>query len=301
MNPLFPGFETHFLPGSDGLKIRALVGGAGPPLLLLHGYPQTAAIWHRVAPRLADAFTVVATDLRGYGESDKPVGGGDHAAYSKRAMALDQVQAMAALGFNAFFLAGHDRGGRVAHRLALDHPAAVRRLALLDIAPTRDMYRLGGFEFARAYYHWFFLIQPAGLPERLIGADPDFYLRTKLGSSGGGGADPELFHPEALEEYLRCFRAPETIHATCEDYRAAASIDLEHDEADSEKKIACPLRVLWGARGTIAKCFDALELWGARAAGPISGGPLPSGHYLAEEVPDRITAEFREFFGASEG
>ncbi len=297
MSELFPGFQKRMVAGADGVEIRAFVGGSGPPLLLLHGYPQTAAIWHRVAPRLARHFTVVATDLRGYGFSSKPASSPDHATYSKRAMALDQVNVMEALGFREFFLAGHDRGGRVAHRLALDHPGVVKRLAVLDIAPTRDMYLLTDRTFAEAYYHWFFLIQSAPFPERLIGADPAFFLQKKLGSLGGGHSSAGIFAPAALAEYAECFARPETISATCEDYRAAATIDLAHDEADLERKIRCPLLVLWGARGTVAKCFHPLTLWQERVADSIEGEALPAGHYLAEECPDLVAGRFEEFFG----
>ncbi len=299
IDSLFPGFSECRLPGADGVTLRAVVGPrTGPPLLLLHGYPQTLAIWHRVAPALAERFTVVATDLRGYGDSSKPPGGERHAAYSKRTMAADQVAAMASLGFGEFLLAGHDRGGRVAHRLALDHPGRVRRLAVLDIVPTRDMYLLADDKFARAYYHWFFLIQPAPLPEALIGAEPEMFIRSKLGSLGGGHSSLDLFHPEALADYLRCFRDPETIRATCEDYRAAADLDLEHDGADLERKITCPLLALWGARGTIQRCFDAPRLWAARCSGPLETGALPGGHYLAEELPELVLRRFGAFFGS---
>jgi haloacetate dehalogenase len=283
MSDLFPGFATHDLE-THGARVHARAGGSGEPLLLLHGYPQTHAIWHRLAPRLADGFTVVAADLRGYGDSGKPLSTPDHAPYSKRAMARDLVDAMEELGFRSFHLVGHDRGGRVAHRLALDHPDRVRTLTVLDIAPTRHMYTRTDFAFARAYYHWFFLIQPEPLPERLIGADPDFYLRVKLGS-GAAGLEP--FHPAALAEYLRCFRDPATIHASCEDYRASATIDLAHDEADLGRELAVPVLALWGARGVVHRCFDVLAAWRERAR-VVTGGPLDCGHYIPEEVPDAL-------------
>ncbi len=283
MSDLFPGFEVRDLPTS-GARIRARVGGSGPPVLLLHGYPQTHAVWHRVAPRLAGRFTVVAADLRGYGDSDKPPSAADHAPYSKRAMARDQVEAMERLGFRSFHLVGHDRGGRVAHRLALDHPDRVRTLAVLDVAPTRHMYLEGGPEFARAYWHWFFLVQPEPLPERLIGADPDFFLRHKLGS-GSAGLAP--FAPGALAEYLRCFRDPRTVHASCEDYRASAGLDLAHDEEDLGRKVAAPLLALWGSRGVVHRCFDVLGAWRERAE-RAAGRPLDCGHYLPEEAPDAV-------------
>lgn len=288
---MFEGFEHRRVSASE-TEIDLVVGGAGPPLLLLHGYPQTRAMWHRVAPRLADRFTVVAADLRGYGDSGKPASDPAHAAYSKRAMARDQIEAMAALGFSRFRLAGHDRGGRVAHRLAVDHPQAVERLAVLDIAPTREMYRGTTDAFARAYFHWFFLIRPAPFPERLIGADPVFYLRTHMASRWGG---LDVFAPEALAEYERCFADPATIHATCEDYRAAATIDIAHDDADGDRKVACPLLVLWGEKGVIETCFDPLALWRERAD-DVRGHSLPCGHYLAEECPDETTAALIAFF-----
>ena len=272
--------------------IHLAIGGSGPPLLLLHGYPQTHVIWHRVAPELAKDFTVVCTDLRGYGDSGKPASDDTHAAYSKRTMARDQAEVMMQLGFDRYGVAGHDRGGRVAHRLALDYPENVTRLAVLDIAPTLTMYRKTAEEFARAYYHWFFLIQPAPLPERLISYDPEFYLRKKLGS-GSAGMSP--FAPEALAEYLRCFHNPETVAASCEDYRASASIDLQHDEADITRKVECPLLALWGNSGAVARCFDVLAEWRARAA-DVRGGALPGGHYLAEELPELVTAELHDFF-----
>jgi haloacetate dehalogenase len=288
---LFPGFRLENVKTS-GTTIHLHTGGSGPALLLLHGYPQTHALWHKVAPRLAERYTVVAADLRGYGDSGKPDTTADHAPYSKRAMAQDMAEVMTALGHERFFLAGHDRGGRVAHRLALDHADRVRKLAVLDIAPTREMYRDTTDAFARAYWHWFFLITPAPFPERMIGSDPDAYWLKKCGS-GAAGLTP--FAPAALAEYLRCFRDPAVIHASCEDYRAAATIDIAHDDADGGRKLACPLRVLWGQNGVIASCFDALALWRERAT-DVSGRALPGGHYLAEELPEEVTEEFEAFF-----
>ncbi len=289
---MFEGFKQVRVNTGE-VAINAFVGGQGQPLLLLHGYPQTHVIWHKIAPRLAIHFTVVAADLRGYGDSDKPEGALDHSNYSKRAMARDQVELMRHLGFERFYLAGHDRGARVAHRLAIDHPDRVLKLALLDISPTKKMYESTHREFAQAYYHWFFLIQPKPLPEKLIGSDPQFYLRHKLGS-GSAGLAP--FTSEALSEYLRCF-TPETIHASCEDYRASASIDLEHDRADAQAghKIACPLLVLWGKRGVIERCFSPLQDW-AEVATDVCGRALDGGHYLAEELPDETCAELETFF-----
>lgn len=287
---MFEGFERHRITTS-GAEINLVCGGKGPPLLLLHGYPQTHAIWHRIAPRLAERFTVVAADLRGYGDSSKPASDEAHASYSKRATALDQVEAMAALGFETFFLAGHDRGGRVGHRMVLDHPDRVRKLAVLDIAPTYTVFARTDKTMATAYYHWFFLIQPYDLPERLIGNDPEYYLRRKLGH---WGRDETAFAPEAVAEYVRCFSDPATIHASCEDYRAAASIDLEHDEVDMGTKVACPLLVLWGGRGFVAQAYDVLAVWRERAA-DVRGHAIDCGHFLPEERPDETCAALTDF------
>jgi len=290
---LFPGFEVRRITTAD-THIHCVAGGSGPPLLLLHGYPQTHAMWHKIAPDLARAFTVVCADLRGYGDSGKPASDAAHAPYSKRAMAADMVAVMRELGFPRFRLAGHDRGGRVAHRLAVDHPQCVERLAVLDISPTRLMYGATDMAFAKAYYHWFFLIQPFDLPERMIGADPVAYLRTKIGGWGSGGT--AFFDPRALAEYERCFRNPATIHATCEDYRASASIDLEHDAADRKagRRVRRPLLALWGDRGVVHRLFDPLAEWRA-VADDVRGRPLPCGHYLAEEAPDATLAELEAF------
>ena len=288
---LFPSFKPHRIRTS-GAEIHCVVGGSGPPLLLLHGYPQTHAMWHKIAPRLAERYTVVCSDLRGYGDSAKPDGGERSLNYSKRAMAADQVEVMRALGFARFRLAGHDRGGRVAHRLVLDHPDAVLRLAVLDISPTRIMYGRTDKAFATAYYHWFFLIQPFDLPERLIGADPVYYLRKKL---GGWSSGLQHFDERALAEYERCFSDLRTIHATCEDYRAAAGIDLEHDAADADQRITCPLLVLWGEKGVVNRLFDPIRDWGS-VANDVRGRTLPTGHFLAEEAPEETLAEFRDFF-----
>jgi haloacetate dehalogenase len=249
-------------------------------------------MWHRVAPRLAERFNVVAADLRGYGDSGKPPTTADHAPYSKRSMAADQVALMRALGHAAFRVVGHDRGGRVAHRMAVDHPGAVQKLAVLDIAPTLAMYEQTGEAFARAYWHWFFLILPAPVPEKMIGADPGFLLRAKM-SSGSAGLAP--FAPEAWAEYERCFTA-EMIHASCEDYRAAASIDLEHDRADraAGRKVRCPVLALWGGKGIIELCFRSMDEW-RRVADDVRGRALPAGHYLAEEVPGLVIQELESF------
>lgn len=270
--------------------MNLVIGGSGPPVLLLHGYPQTHAMWHAVAPVLARDLTVVAADLRGYGDSSKPESGEDHAGYSKRAMAEDQVEVMAALGFDSFAVVGHDRGGRVAHRMALDHPGLVTRLAVLDIVPTHTVFSNVSKALATDYYHWFFLIQPYDFPERLIGADPDYYLEHKL---GGWSAGDRSFSPEAVAEYRRCFRDPATIHASCEDYRAAASIDLEHDEADLDRRIDCPLLALWGDRGRIA-LFDIRDTWRDRAS-DVHGRALSCGHFPAEEAPEETADELVAF------
>ncbi|HZA65877.1 MAG TPA: alpha/beta hydrolase [Geminicoccaceae bacterium] len=289
---MFEGFETRdVLTGETSIRVR--IGGSGPPVLLLHGYPQTHAMWHRVAPVLAERCTVVCADLRGYGDSGKPASDPEHAAYCKRASAGDMVAVMAGLGFSRFKVAGHDRGGRVAHRLALDHPERLEALAVLDIVPTRTVFGATDQALATAYYHWFFLVQPYDLPERLIGADPVYYLRRKLGA----WAALEQFAPEALAEYERCFADPAVIHASCEDYRAAASIDLAHDEADLDRRIQCPLLALWGGRGVIEKHFDVLATWREKAAGPVGGRALDCGHFLAEERPEETARELLTFFG----
>ncbi len=293
---MLEGFEKRRIETS-GATISLAVGGQGAPLLLLHGYPQTRVMWHKIAPQLAERFTVVCPDLRGYGDSSKPPSGADHAAYSKRAMALDQVEVMAALGFHSFAAAGHDRGARVLHRMLLDHPDRVTRAAVLDIAPTLAMYEGTDQDFATAYYHWFFLIQPFDLPERMIGADPDWYVERKIGAwSKTSGC----FSPPALAEYQRCFRDPETVHATCEDYRAAATIDLAQDRADLAQKISCPLLVLWGAKGVIERCYDPLALWRERAR-EVEGRKLPCGHFLPEEAPEETLRALKDFFVKGKG
>lgn len=291
---LFEGF-AHEVRRANGIDINVRHGGEGPPLLLLHGFPQTHVIWHKVAPRLAERYTLVMPDLRGYGDSDKPASSTDHAPYSKRSMALDAAELMHSFGFKHFFVCGHDRGGRVAHRLALDHAQSVARLMVLDISPTLAMYERTTTDFATLYYHWFFLIQPEPLPETLIASNPIFYLRNKLG--GWGSAGTALFDPSALAEYQRCF-TPEAIHAMCEDYRAAASIDLQHDRADAQanRLVECPVRVLWGERGVVNKLFKPMADWQGCARHPVTGRTTPTGHYIPEEAPDLLSAQMHAFF-----
>jgi haloacetate dehalogenase len=290
--PFLDGFKLLDVAVGDGLKIRAALGGKGPPLLLLHGHPQTHVTWRKVAPALARHFTIVAADLRGYGDSGKPEGGENHVAYAKRTMARDQVALMATLGFPRFGIVGHDRGGRVAHRLALDHPGAVTRLAVFDIAPTATMYARTDQEFATRYFWWFFLIQPAPLPERMIGADPEFFLRNHIdGQNKTLGAT----EPAAFAEYLRCYNDPRMRHAVCEDYRAAATIDLEHDAADPDARVVVPLLALWGGKGTVGKLYDVLATWREKAT-QVEGRALDCGHTLQEERPDEVIAALLEFF-----
>ena len=293
MNPLFPNFDSHAIE-VNGLKIMARKGGSGRPLLLLHGHPQTHAIWHRVAQQLAKSFTVIMTDLRGYGDSSKPQGLHDHSNYSKRSMALDQIQVMRHFGFSEFDVLAHDRGARVAHRLALDHPKAVKRLVLLDIAPTLAMYEKTSNQFARSYWHWFFLIQPAPMPERLIEADPAAYVRDVLGRRSAGLAP---FDPRALAEYVRCLQLPGSAHGLCEDYRASATIDLVHDQKDLEEKnfLQQPLLVLWGEQGVVHQCFEPLKEW-SKLAVNVQGKALPCGHYIPEEAPELLLNQVQLFF-----
>lgn len=282
---MFAGFQTAQRQ-VNGVHIAYRIGGSGPGLLLIHGHPQTHVIWHKVAEQLAEHFTVVAADLRGYGDSEKPEAVADHSNYSKREMARDSLALMRSLGFGQFSVLAHDRGARVAHRLALDHPQAVSRLVMLDIAPTLAMYAQTDEAFARAYWHWFFLIRPAPLPERLIEADPEQYLLSVMGSRSAG---LQPFTAPALAEYVRCIQLPGTARGIGEDYRASASIDLEHDreDIDAGRHLNLPVLVLWGAQGTVGRCFDPLAEW-QKVATDVRGQALPCGHYIGEEVPQLL-------------
>ncbi len=284
----FPGFQARDIKTSSA-KIHLVVGGSGPPVLLLHGYPQTHIIWRKIAPQLAQNFTVIAPDLRGYGDSSRPPDGENHSGYSKRAMARDQVEVMEQLGFRRFAVVGHDRGGRVAHRMALDYRESVERLAVLDIVPTYKLYTSVTKEFATAYFHWFFLIQEAPLPESLIENSLEKWLAWAL-----GGTPPHWMEDAAYQEYLRALRKPGTLHALCEDYRAAASIDLDHDAADLHRKIECPLLALWAAKGAMQPLYDVLQTWKERAT-DVRGKALDSGHFLPEEASGAVLAELLPF------
>jgi len=290
---LFPGFTDERL-AVNSVEIQAVVGGSGPPLLLLHGAPQSHVMWHHIAPRLAERFTVVATDLRGYGDSSKPPGGGDHADYSFRTMAADQVAVMNQLGHDCFSVVAHDRGARVTHRMMLDHPEVVTRAALLDIVPTKYVYDHADTTLATAYFHWFFFIQPAPLPEMMMQPTAGVLLKAFLGAFGGA----DCYDPEAMAEYERCFATPESIHAMCEDYRAAATIDLAHDAADEGRTVDCPLLILWGSRGVVGQLYEPLEVW-RRYASNVRGQGLDAGHFLAEERPDEVIAALDEFLDIS--
>jgi len=283
---LFSGFTNRKVK-TNSSRINLVHGGEGPPVLLLHGYPETHVMWHKVAPKLARDYTVVCPDLRGYGDSSKPKGLPDHSNYSKRAMAQDMVDVMRKLGHERFHVVGHDRGGRVGHRLARDHGARVRSLTVLDISPTLKMYQSTDMAFARAYYHWFLLIQPPPLPEKMLAASGPKYILGRIGRSKGG-----LKHfPRAVQrEYVRCFNA----HATCEDYRAAATIDLEHDRRDLKRKIRMPVLALWGRKGVVHAQFDCLADWREVAAN-VRGKAIDCGHFIPEEKPQELLAELRRF------
>ena len=295
---LMADFESFDVTTAEGVTIHGVRSGKGPPVLLLHGHPQTHLTWHLVAPRLVAAgYEVFATDLRGYGDSARVSGGDNHVNYSKRAMAQDQVEVMAAFGHDQFTVIGHDRGGRVAHRMALDHPLVVKSLAVIDIAPTATMYSRTNKEFATRYFWWFFLIQPAPLPERLIQSDPEYFLRHHLSSQS---QTPGVPSEALIQEYLRCYRAPGTIEAICEDYRAAASIDLEHDAVDAHLKLSMPLLALWGSKGVVGQLYDVLETWRAKAD-EVSGESFDCGHVPQEERSAETAQALIAFLNARRG
>ncbi len=297
MNPtLITGFETRRLR-CNGVTIHCAVGGEGPALLMLHGYPQTHAMWHRVAPKLARRYSVVCPDLRGYGDSSKPRGLPDHGNYSKRVMAQDMVEVMQRLGYARFHLVGHDRGARVGHRLARDHgPQVVRSFTAIDIAPTLAMYEATDMAFARAYYHWFLMLQPAPLAEKMVAAVAPYHI---LAGSGLSAKGLKAFAKPALAEYVRAFSDPRTIHATCEDYRASGGIDLEHDRADRGKKLALPVQVLWGQRGVVGTQFDPLAEW-RKVARDVTGHAIDCGHFIPEEAPAETLAAISTFLARHE-
>jgi haloacetate dehalogenase len=295
----FPGFRRAQIK-TTGATINVVHGGKGSPVLLLHGIPETHVLWRKVAPVLAQNFTLVIADLRGYGDSSKPPGGADHFGYSKRAMAQDQVEVLEHLGFQKFAVVGHDRGGRVAHRMALDHSDRVTRLAILDIVPTYKCYQTVNQDFATVFFHWFLLVQPPPFPETMLGNSAELFLKTMLFRLGGEAPReglPEWVDQPAYNEYLRCFRDPAAIRALCEDYRAAASIDLAHDKADLDKKIECPFLVLWSEKGPFHRMYDVLQTWKERSS-QVSGKALPTGHFLPEQVPDQLIAELKPFLRA---
>jgi haloacetate dehalogenase len=294
-----PGFTRSDIQ-TTGARIVTVTGGSGPPLLLMHGNPFNHLSWLKVAPTLAKESTVVATDLRGYGDSEKPPGGADHSGYSFRAMAQDQIEVMQSLGFDRFYAAGHDRGARVLHRMCLDHPNKVKRAAILDIIPQHYLLNHMTKEWGRFSWHWLFNIQPEPLPEKMMGADPDWFIERKLAKTKQGLS---FFDPDALAEYKRCFRNPETIHAVCEDYRATFGVDLDMDakDFDAGRKIECPVLLLWGATGGVGRNHNPgpAEIWKSYASNIVATKAMPSGHYLSEEAPVETTAALREFFAAA--
>lgn len=288
---MFKNFKKEKIQ-ANGVEINTVHGGNGEPLLLIHGYPQTHVMWHKIAPKLAEKFYVVCPDLRGYGDSTKPKGLPDHSNYSKRTMGKDMIEVMEHLDFDIFSAAGHDRGGRTLHRMCLDYPDKIKKACVMDIAPTYHMFKTANQHFATGYYHWFFLIQPDGLPEKMIGEDPEYYLKEKLMRWSG---ENNNFDPEAVKEYVRCFSDPAAIHGSCEDYKAAASIDLQHDEEDMDKKIACPLLVLWGNQGFVHRTYDVIDTWKERAEN-VFGKSLDCGHFVPEESTEQTYDELIKFF-----
>ena len=290
---MFEGFKSQKIK-TTGATINVVSGGQGAPLLLLHGNPETHMMWHKIAPRLATEFRVFAADLRGYGDSSKPEGGEDHSNYSKRAMASDQIELMRHFGFEKFAVVGHDRGGRVGHRMALDYPDRITKLAVLDIVPTYDLLHSVNNEVATAFYYWFFLIQPYPFPETMIGANVEFYLKYMMFRDMTHSGVPTWMGEEAFAEYLRCNRDAATIHATCEDYRAGESIDMKDDEENLHRKISCPVLALWGKQGAVQRYVDVLSVWRERAAN-VNGKPVTGRHFLPEESPDEVLSELRVF------
>ncbi|PPR24883.1 MAG: Fluoroacetate dehalogenase [Alphaproteobacteria bacterium MarineAlpha9_Bin4] len=287
---MFKNFKLNKIK-VNGIKINYRIGGKGPAILLLHGYPQTHIMWRKIANQLTNHFTVICSDLRGYGDSDKPKSDDTHSTYSKEKMASDQHKLMLKLGFKKYFLVGHDRGGRVAHRMSINFKNIIK-VIFLDIIPTNTVFELANQELARKYYHWFFLIQKYPLPEKLIEANSEFYLKTKLKMWGN---TKSFIEPKAMKEYLRCFAKKTTIHASCEDYRAAASIDIMHHKQDKEKKITCPVLILWGKKGTIEKLYNPIRIW-KKWASDVTGYSINCGHFLPEEKPKEVMVAIQKFF-----
>ena len=287
---MFKNFKQDIIE-VNGVNINYKIGGKGEPLLLLHGYPQSHVLWRKIAPLFAENYTVICSDLRGYGDSDKPQSDKTHLAYSKKTMGLDQNELMKKLGFNEYFLVGHDRGGRVAHRMAIDFKENIKKVSVLDIVPTSHVFKNTNAILAKRYYHWFFLIQSYPHPETMIGNDPEYFIRSKLQM---WGANNEYLTEEIIQEYLRCFTV-DTIHASCEDYRAGASIDLVHHEEDFDKKISCPLQVLWGSKATLEELYDPIKVWKEWALN-VEGQSIDCGHFLPEESPIETYNAIINFF-----
>ena len=287
---MFKNFKQDIIE-VNGVNINYKIGGKGEPLLLLHGYPQSHVLWRKIAPLFAENYTVICSDLRGYGDSDKPQSDKKHLTYSKKTMGLDQNELMKKLGFKEYFLVGHDRGGRVAHRMAIDFKENIKKISVLDIVPTSHVFKNTNAILAKRYYHWFFLIQSYPLPETMIGNDPEYYIRSKLQM---WGANNEYLTEEIIQEYLRCFTT-ETIQASCEDYRAGASIDLVHHEEDFDKKISCPLQVLWGSKAFIEELYDPIKVWKEWALN-VEGQSIDCGHFLPEESPVETYNAIINFF-----
>jgi len=287
---MFKNFKQDVIE-VNGVNINYKIGGKGEPLLLLHGYPQSHVLWRKIAPLFAENYTVICSDLRGYGDSDKPQSDKKHLTYSKKTMGLDQNELMKKLGFNEYFLVGHDRGGRVAHRMAIDFKENIKKISVLDIVPTSHVFKNTNAILAKRYYHWFFLIQSYPHPETMIGNDPEYFIRSKLQM---WGANNEYLTEEIIQEYLRCFTV-ETIHASCEDYRAGASIDLVHHEEDFDKKISCPLQVLWGSKAFVEELYDPIKVWKEWALN-VEGQSIDCGHFLPEESPVETYNAIINFF-----